>query len=866
MTRFSATVSFFVFCASFAPPLLVQGALAAKSHAVKPHAGKAQAAKTAKPGAAKSVAVKATPSRTAAIPLPDRNPHREALAPATPIPPDGVTGAISAPPQTGAAQDNNAAKPSAEALAVPSADGLGPEVPFPNRNPGRAAPPPSAALPAPEALAVPGADGVSSDVPFPDRNPGRAVVTPPLAAPEPAEAFEPGEKTKMDYAGILKPLLAYQLSDADGANLKDALHASFTGDDAGSRAAAGRIKDQAASKLATWFEYRNGDLDASAEAIETFRHANPEWPGQDELRERAEIALFLVDAGPDRIKAFFANSSPVSGAGKAAEAGAYLKEGNEAAARELVVSAWRDYQLNLPVEKKILDRFGSMLHTEDHQARIDKLLFPDSNATADAALRISKLLPPGEQKTIAARVAVVKRGANAGKLLAALPASATAGDVGLMYNRIQWLRRKDRDQEAWQMLLDAPSEPAKLIDLDGWWSERRLDCRIALNAGQPRIAYTIAAKHGPISGDSYVEAEFLAGWIALRFLGEPMTALEHFHALRTAAKGSKNLALAEYWLGRTSLALGDNGSALVHFHAAAKYPQYFYGQLGRQAIDAKPANLAVTPTPLPTAADIQAFLADDAVRAIGIALANDMDSVTAQFFIALSREMTNPGEVVLLLELAKLSGQPQLALRLAKIAFNRDLPVGDYALPIGVLPAFKSLLADRVDPALVHALSRQESEFNAGAKSPVGASGLMQLMPGTAKAVAKQYNIKFTAAQLINPTYNVQLGEAHLRDLIDSYSGSYFLALAAYNAGGGRVQEWMKAFGDPRDARTDPIDWIERIPFSETRDYVKKIMETLQLYRSRLAGSEKALQLVQDLNRGRAVRSKTPLSVQAKSE
>lgn len=217
-------------------------------------------------------------------------------------------------------------------------------------------------------------------------------------------------------------------------------------------------------------------------------------------------------------------------------------------------------------------------------------------------------------------------------------------------------------------------------------------------------------------------------------------------------------------------------------------------------------------------------------------------------------------------QLAKLSGDPQIALRLSKIAFNRDLPVGDYALPIGVLPEFKSLLADRVDPALVHALSRQESEFNAAAKSPVGASGLMQLMPGTAKAVAKAYKVKFQPTQLTDPTYNVQLGEAHLRGLIDSYSGSYFLALAAYNAGGGRVQEWMKAFGDPRNPNVDPIDWIERIPFTETRDYVKKIMETLQLYRSRLAGSESALQLVQDLNRGRVIKTKSALAVQAKSD
>ena len=186
------------------------------------------------------------------------------------------------------------------------------------------------------------------------------------------------------------------------------------------------------------------------------------------------------------------------------------------------------------------------------------------------------------------------------------------------------------------------------------------------------------------------------------------------------------------------------------------------------------------------------------------------DGALPQFFLALSRKLTNPAEVVLLIELAKITGNRQVALRLAKIAFNRDLPVGDYALPIGVMPNYKSLLTDRVDPALVHALSRQESEFNAAAKSPVGAAGLMQLMPGTARATAKAYKVKYDAAQLTNPVYNSQLGEAHLRDLIDSYGGSYFLSLAAYNAGGGRVAEWIKQFRRPaQSANVDP-DRLDR--------------------------------------------------------
>ncbi len=698
-------------------------------------------------------------------------------------------------------------------------------------------------------------------MPLPDPNPNRAgtlpfamkgTLAPAIAAPPPA----------MDYASILKPILSYELSAGDEANVREVIRSGT--------AAAARIKDQAARDFALWYKYRNSPATGDATAIEQFRLSHPDWPAQDELREKAETALFLTDDSLEEVKAFFSTSTPQTGAGKAAPAGVYRKDGNEAGARDLVVSAWRDHQLNAAVEKKILDRYGSMLTVEHHRARIDRLLYPDEKGATEAALRVSKLLSADEQKKVAARIAVVKRGGNAGKLLDALPASAVQADVGLRFNRIQWLRRtknKDRREEAWKMLLDAPSEPNVLLDLNNWWTERRINCRGALNDGSPRVAYDIAAKHGLVSGDGYIEAEFLAGWIALRFLSDPHTALRHFVSLRGAATSSKSIALGEYWLGRTALVLGDSTSAMVHFHGAAKYPQYFYGQLGRQALDARPARLEVTSTPLPTEADIQSFLSRDGVRAIGVAHATGFDGATPQFLLALSRKLTNPAEVVLLVELAKITGNPQVALRLAKIAFNRDLPVGDYALPIGVMPEFRSLLSDRVDPALVHALSRQESEFNAAAKSPVGASGLMQLMPATARMVAKQYKVKYSADQLTNAAYNTQLGEAFLRGVIDDYGGSYFLALAAYNAGGGRVAEWIKAFGDPRNPQVDPIDWIERIPFTETRQYVVKIMETLQLYRSRLAGPKQALQLVQDLNRGRRIpRAEAVIKVQAKSE
>jgi len=689
------------------------------------------------------------------------------------------------------------------------------------------------------------------EVPYPDANPNRVAI--PMQGARPP---------LMDFVSVLNPLLEYALSAGDEANLRTAISASDKGDAHGAFAATARIDDDAARKFATWYIYRSGG--GSAELIEAFRTANQDWPALEELRGRAEATLFLDDA-VEQTKTFFATSPPMTGIGKAALASALIKEGNDAAAKLLIASAWRDHKLSEPVEKKILDRFGTMLTSEDHHARIDRLLYKDDPGVADTVLRVAKLLPPDEQQKVSARIAILKRNDGAGSLLDALPESTTAGDVGLLFNRIQWLRRNHRDEEAWKLLLSAPSDPDKLLDAESWWIERRLNCRAALNAGQSRIAYEIAVTHGLTSGEAYVEAEFLVGWIALRFLNEPNTALGHFLAARIKARSSKTIALTEYWLGRTRAALGDSGSAANDFRVAALYPQYFYGQLARQVFDERPT-LAL-PTEAPSPADIQRFLANDAVRAIAVAHAVEMDQVTPQFFLTQARQLKSPGEIVLLAELAKATGKPKLALTLAKIAFNRDMPVGEYALPLGVLPEFNSLLAEHVDPALVHALSRQESEFKADAKSSVGATGLMQLMPPTARVVCKQYNVKYEAAQLTKPVYNIQLGEAFLGDLIHSYSGSYLLALAAYNAGGGRVQEWTKQFGDPRNPDVDPIDWIERIPFTETRNYVKKIMETLQLYRSRL-GDDAALQLVQDLNRGRVSKFSVPTAkeVQARSD
>ncbi|MEG6509526.1 lytic transglycosylase domain-containing protein [Methyloligella sp. 2.7D] len=700
------------------------------------------------------------------------------------------------------------------------------------------------------AAALPGTDVLAGSIGMPERNP--TLLAPPDVIPEKKkpEPEEPSPVPGMDFSKILKPILEYKLSDSDKAHLGEVVRSAYAGNGSEAAKAIERIQDPAAKKLATWYAYKSDNAAASAQTIERFRLENPLWPSRDDLREEAEARLFFGEARADEIEAFFQVSPPETGAGKAALAEAYLSEGNKDEAQKLIVSAWRQHRMSERAEKKILEDFDGMLSEADHQARVDMLLYPDKNSLLGDAERTAKLLPEKKQKVIEARIAVVKRSSNAGKLLEALPKDGQDGDVGLLFNRIQYLRRNDKEEEAWTLLLSAPQDPAKLIDMEEWWIERRINCRAALQAHNYEAAYRIAAEHGPLEGEDFDEAEFMAGWIALRFRKDPKTALTHFVALKRAADDSNSMSRAEYWLGRTAEALGDRNTAIIHYAAAARFPQHYYGQLGRQALDAKPARLAVTGTPRPSEADIQRFLQRDSVRAIGVAMAADSDYLAPLFYISLARTLNSPEEVVLLAELAKRCDHRQMSIRLAKIAFNRDMPVGDYALPVGMLPDFVRL-ADKVDVALVHALSRQESEFNAEAKSPAGARGLMQLMPSTAKLIARQFKVKYSLASLTNAAYNVQLGEAHLGDLINNYDGSYFMALVAYNAGPGRVRDWVEAYGDPRDPNVDPVDWVESIPYTETRNYVIKIMESLQLYRSRLHGEDGALQLWQDLNRGK---------------
>jgi soluble lytic murein transglycosylase len=438
-----------------------------------------------------------------------------------------------------------------------------------------------------------------------------------------------------------------------------------------------------------------------------------------------------------------------------------------------------------------------------------------------------------------------KAAANAFKL-----AREVKGGPGTLLSRLKALRRENADDDLWSLLRSLDPNNADLADPDHWWDFRKSEVRRALSQDHARTAYAIARTHGPLAAENLSDAEFMAGWVALRFLHDPLRAVHHFEASRVPGY-ARTETRAAYWLGRTKLAAGAPKDSQRYFAEAAGRFYTFYGGLARQAVQrANTCEFRAPPAPSPRA--IAAFVDEDAFKAVAIAKQLDMEAVLNAYILDLARQLQDPEQMTLALELAQRVTGPHVAVRAAKIALLRGFAAEVYAFP-ALLPKFDEAGGNaKLEHAFLNALTRQESEFYTGTISPVGARGLMQLMPQTAKQVAAAVKMKYELARLISdPSYNVTLGSVFVSQLLSAYGGSYVLTLAAYNAGPGRVVEWTRDFGDPRDKDVDPIDWVERIPFTETRQYVQKILESTQLYRCGFENSTAGFQLVEDLHRGR---------------
>jgi soluble lytic murein transglycosylase len=645
------------------------------------------------------------------------------------------------------------------------------------------------------------------------------------------------------------------LSSDDAARLREAIGASGRSKIPHVKALRAQISDPIARKLIDWYLFRGGY--GTASEIRAFVEANPAWPDQALLRRRAEEALLVANAKADEIKAFFGASEPVSGSGLAALASAFAAEHEEARAKTLAVKAWVEYDVPASIEPVLLERIGSLLTEEDHKHRLDRLLLDDSRWAGErkeravVIRRVIALLSKPEKQQAEARLAVFLRAKNGAELLAKLPAEAQS-TWGVAIQKAQALRRQNKDEQAWKILLDAPQAPMR-VKPEGWWEERRAAAYAALKAGKPKIAYELAAGAKPLPVNASKDAAFLAGWLALRKLGDAKLAQQHFLDLQKEADGPLSRARALYWLGRTSEALADREKAREYYRAASNYIDTFHGQLARLKLDPDGGTLDLKPPAAPTAEEVSRFNGTDAVKAAVFAHKAGLDaSIERAFLFHLRNYFDTEAEVAMVAHLAEAFGDTQTAVRVGKTGVARGMNLIYYAYPIHALPAYTPLRGPP-EPAFILGIARQESEFNTRTLSGAGARGILQVMPITARHVCHDYKIKCDIKRLMqDPAYNTMMGSAYISDRVEEFSGSYILAIAGYNAGPGRARQWIREFGDPRDGRIDPIDWILRIPFEETREYVQKVLSNIQIYRARLGDEANAVRLTADLHRASA--------------
>ena len=646
---------------------------------------------------------------------------------------------------------------------------------------------------------------------------------------------------------IILPILFLSSGVAHGAALegrdqalyRDAFAAAKSGDWDSAEGLASQGREALLRKALHWLHLVSPGPAPAFSDLADFIAANPGWPRMERLRRRAEEAMPPTMPHGD-VLAWFTDRRPATADGVERLATALLAAGRRDEAVILVRDAWRDVDMASDQEDRILKSFGGMLRTRDQEARLDRLLWDERIAPAKRQMR---RVGADWQKLAQARIALMERDGSANAALAHVPPSLR-DDPGLVFERVRWRRRAEMDDGALELLNDPPAdlrEPTK------WWIERRIQARRLLQDGNSRGAYRLASEHRQVDAAERAEAEWLSGWIALRFLHESETAFVHFKTLYENVQYPISLSRGAYWAGRAAADAGKNDIAHMWYATAAQYVTTFYGQLAAANLP-EAERPAIPAEPEPSDADTARFEDMELVRVARLMAAAGAADQTDAFLRKLADEKRSPTEWVLLGRLARQIGRRDLGVHVAKQAMNDGVLLAEHGYPALPIPEPAN------DPALVHAVVRQESAFAPNAVSFAGARGLMQLMPATAERMAKDLRLPFSSSRLIDdPEYNLQLGQAYLSQMLQRYGGSLVLALAAYNAGPSRVDRWLTSFGPlGQDAET-LIDWIESIPFTETRNYVQRVIETRTVYGARQSGSALTLTIARFMSEPREV-------------
>ena len=605
------------------------------------------------------------------------------------------------------------------------------------------------------------------------------------------------------------------------------------------------LGDPVERKIVEWLYVQHGSANAGYERINRFLRANPEWPRMGKIRDRAELALYQGTATPDEVISHFKAFPPRTGVGQLALARAYKKAGNQDGAVKWARAAWRKGRLDSSAEAYALKAFGSALRPKDKRHRLYWMIY---NHRTKAALRAAKHLPKNYQLLARSAVDFLRQSKRAVGSFNKVPKSMRSNSA-FAYARITWHRKRKNYDRAAELLEGTKTDG---VMPSAWWPLRSRLARELIEPGKTslnRRAYNIVRSHGTKSGKEFAEAEFMAGWIALSFLGDAKSALKHFEKLESDATLPRTKARADYWQARALTKLGKTEEAKKAYEKASALGHTFYGQLARDEIGAIADYSSYKTKPVASAEATTKLKARDTLKAAKIFASINEHSYVTTFIGSLAYDLKNRSDRVALAEEAWKMGYPHLSLRVARVADRYGQNLGAYLFPTTLVPKHTQL-NEPIEPALLYGLARQESEFNRLARSYVGARGMMQIMPATGKLIARQYKQRFSVSKLTSDTtYNVTLGATHLRDLVEEFNGSYIMTFAAYNAGPRRPKTWNDRYGDPRQGDIHPVDWIEAIPFNETRGYVQKVMQNVQVYRSLFSPGSR-VSMLSDLSRG----------------
>ena len=577
--------------------------------------------------------------------------------------------------------------------------------------------------------------------------------------------------------------------------------------------------------LVTWMYLKEPSNNLTFQDYKKFIDKNPEWPRINRLRYLAEHKINFKNVKPKEVLKFFEKKEPLSGYGKIKLGEAFLTKGNTKKAHDLIAEGFKTANLSSVEHRYLNKKFRNLLTKEDYIERAKYLAWEQDFYELRRTLRY---LPSGYKELYFARFALMTRSYGVDSAIAKVPAQFK-NDIGLQFDRAKWRRKRGRYDSALEIINNLPQDPKLLVKPDLWFKEKFIIARSRINKKRFEEAYGLLINHGVLDSGNLAEAEWHAGWLALRFLNKPEAAVQHFKTMHEGVNYPISKSRAAYWVGKAYEQLGKDQNAKDWYKKSSVFNTTFYGQLASAKINKN--DFKVKNSYTFSEEDYKKLLKTDLARAVILLSELDMTQKGKDILRHLGSEERSIKEQVLAGKLSQQVGRLDFAIQIAKQTSYQNKNLLELNYPIIETPKVvskRTILPQEVILSLI----RQESEFDRDANSWVGAKGLMQIMPATGRLVSKQAGLRYSRSRLIEDEFfNLQLGCYYISGLNDEFNGAIYMAFAGYNAGPHRVRRWVKRFGDPRKGEIDPIDWIELIPFTETRNYVQRVIENIQVYK-----------------------------------